>query len=606
MGGQRRVSGDSTNHQMLYRDHGHSERATNSNDVIRGAAVLRAKLLEQAKYPPSADSLAVIRGAAALRAQLELSEEKRRYASRRPSPAPYRHDRRQTPEDYVHERNPLNYELPSSARLQSDLSKGTQKTRESQISAESQVTTNILREIGQKQLPCVSFSESDDEEVSVDEEIAPKSNNKEVAPIMPSPEAVIENNPSIIKCIRDPLSAPKALISTNSMDQLKGRRRDETYQELHSTAARKEECVSKSEADLSKFPSSSRIRHKVEKISHPQQELQEKNSHTTEETHEKILRPKLKFVERVLAPTKTTSIDSIVKGSVVSKTANPLSAHSNKPISGHKHTPTQAHSPRQQLPVDKMRDPGYRHAQKAGLLWQTLVGEHVRFPKTWFDGQRTPMMGSLPKQDTYESPRDKEVKDWMYIAKHRVKGNPTLQQIVRVRRSRGSQTSRVGCKGRLLLHIVVQDQMTWTPVQDLVLGCFHPKYAAGDSVDQIADDVRDIWMAVRRRRTHLNKVKTLVDPFLIPASSVNEYTLEGIAKASPFGNSRRSVTNENVASVFGEKPPVRTLMMTESNLYEKICAAKDHSIQTSSSGPAPSIAILLVQEFLFKASDQHY
>jgi hypothetical protein len=390
-------------------------------------------------------------------------------------------------------------------------------------------------------------------------------------------------------------------------------------------------------------------------------------------------------------------------------------------------------------PRDKRRDSGYAHAQSAGLLWQTIVGEHVRFPKHWFeDGQRVPLMGSLPRQpaageDGSGSPplplpspssSSSHHKEWMYIAKHRIQGNPTLSKIVRPRLGRNSHTTsnRIKCNGRLLLHFIIQDQQTWTPLVDLVIGCFHPKYAhgngngrstttghgngngnasadatpkksnvsakketeapkpsstqcidhngqqmkisihahdedhnntndndnnndeeeeeedaqhtnttkedTGNDNDEIDENVRDLWMAVRVRRTHLKKTHTLIDPLLVPSSSLLSVNQDGganhqqqkttsfadIAKASPFGNSKRSITNDNVAAVFGEKPPIRTLHITESRLYEKILTAKEESAQIcyknsqdsqSHSTSSASPAILLVQEFLFKSPETH-
>ena len=71
------------------------------------------------------------------------------------------------------------------------------------------------------------------------------------------------------------------------------------------------------------------------------------------------------------------------------------------------------------------RDQAYRHAQRAGLLWQTLAAQHVRFPGHWWDGARSPQMGMF--EDYYGN--GKAHCDWKYLSRHRVYSNPQLKKL---------------------------------------------------------------------------------------------------------------------------------------------------------------------------------
>lgn len=215
-----------------------------------------------------------------------------------------------------------------------------------------------------------------------------------------------------------------------------------------------------------------------------------------------------------------------------------------------------------------LRDPAYLHAQNAGFLWQAIVGQHVRFPSHWWNGARGPPIGE-------------EDVPWMYFGRHTVKANEVLNQLVKCRAS----------GGRLLLHIVVQDLMTRTPVQDIAIGCFHPNAKGirqGDRAMKRLEHCRDVWMAVRKRS---RQSVTATDSLLYSQS-----TLEGDQTMcrSPLGPGQR-VTNHNVRSVFGDKAPLETIFLSEDELYERLSA---RMVQSKVDGAvSPPMAIL--QELVF-------
>lgn len=253
---------------------------------------------------------------------------------------------------------------------------------------------------------------------------------------------------------------------------------------------------------------------------------------------------------------------SIVPDPIETRPTNPtLDTPAHKIV---KYEPT----PSLQSPLSKhyemvQQDDGFHHAQQAGYLWQSLVGHHVRFPKHWFEGLRAPPMGS-------DSP-------WRYVARLAVRGNPILNKLVRTRSS----------PGRLLLHFIVRDLLTGMAVFDLAIGCFHPNAKAVRTMkrpDPKDEKCRHVWMSIRK----VTGAVTLLDNVLCRGK-----TLDEVAKGSPLGDNRRDVTNLNMRSVFGEEPPIRTICIQESELYQKLASASE---LTPSIAKAP--ALLLLQEFL--------
>ena len=205
------------------------------------------------------------------------------------------------------------------------------------------------------------------------------------------------------------------------------------------------------------------------------------------------------------------------------------------------------------------RDPAYQHAQRAGHVWQSLVGHHIRFPSRWWNGARAPPLGM-----------DVEAR-WQYFGRYASRD----KQLRRFVPSRAAP-------GRLLLHIVMLDLVTCKPLQDICVGCFHPS-ARGIRTTERAnpswDGVRDLWLAVRKRT---------------PGVSVMDSHLQVVGEPTkgPLG-SKSKVTNQNVRAVFGEEPPVETLFVPESYLYELYMVA----VQKHADKPLPPPMVLL-QEFV--------
>jgi hypothetical protein len=239
-----------------------------------------------------------------------------------------------------------------------------------------------------------------------------------------------------------------------------------------------------------------------------------------------------------------------------------------------------------------LRDPAYLHAQNAGFIWQSLVGQHIRFPSSWWNGARGPPMG----MQQYGGDGDQDTIPWMYFGRHSVKRNSILNQLVKCRAS----------AGRLLLHIIVQDLMTRTPIQDICIGCFHPNAKgvrpSGSPALKRLEECRDVWMAVRKR--HPQAVAATDSLLYAPhhwtgGGSDAEYAIS----RSPLGPGQR-VTNTNVRSVFGDKAPLETIFLSEDELYERLAThvMQQHNASKSKRAPptvklSPPMAIL--QEFVF-------
>jgi len=226
-------------------------------------------------------------------------------------------------------------------------------------------------------------------------------------------------------------------------------------------------------------------------------------------------------------------------------------------------TPTDIPSPMSVEYKMLLKDPAYIHAQKAGCLWQSIVGQHIRFPSQWWNGARSPPMGSTTGNQK-----------WQYFGRHKIRSNPILKRVVPNR----------AAPGRLLLHIIVQDLMTWKAVQDIAIGCFHPN-ARGIRKSKAAnpqdEGFREIWVGVRNR----GEAGSVVDPLLSRRQSWDESTDRG-----PLGPKQR-VTNHNVRGVFGEKAPLETVFVPESKLYEILSCVEFKK------DACPSMVLL--EEFVF-------
>ena len=205
-----------------------------------------------------------------------------------------------------------------------------------------------------------------------------------------------------------------------------------------------------------------------------------------------------------------------------------------------------------------MKDPAYRHAQAAGYLWQSLVGQQIRFPSRWWNGARGPPIGE-------------EGGRWEYVGRYSIPGHRMLKKTVRNRAS----------AGRILLHVIVQDLMTGKPVQDIVVGCFHPN-ARSIRQSQVAEsskeDSREVWLAVRKRSDGIS----VLEPMLKWGAARQE---------CGKGPLLAKVTNDNVRAIYGDKPPLETIFLPESELFERLTSTN------SSRETCPPL--MLLDEFVF-------
>jgi hypothetical protein len=208
-----------------------------------------------------------------------------------------------------------------------------------------------------------------------------------------------------------------------------------------------------------------------------------------------------------------------------------------------------------------IHDPAFVHACNAGALWQSLVSQHVKMPSSWWNADRRPLLGSQ-----YQRP-------WNYVGRHRVEGNQVLNGFVHTR----------GSAGRVLLHMIVQDLVTLEPVQDIAIGCFHPN-ARGirrtAAFDPDLEACRDVWIGVRRRND---------DDESVLEALFRKGHGDRPADSSPLG-SKYEVDNTNMRVVFGDQPPIQTMYIMESNLFETLSGL----MREQSLPPA----LLVMQEYL--------
>ena len=120
-------------------------------------------------------------------------------------------------------------------------------------------------------------------------------------------------------------------------------------------------------------------------------------------------------------------------------------------------------------------------------------------------------------------------------------------------------------------------------MQDIVVGCFDPNSRGirkGNSANPDTEEQRDLWLAVRKRNSSISVIDSLL--------SQGRTWHDGVSKG-PLGPDQRT-TNNNVRAIFGESPPVETIFVHESTLYERLMAGKGN-------GQGPPI--FLVREFVF-------
>jgi hypothetical protein len=219
-----------------------------------------------------------------------------------------------------------------------------------------------------------------------------------------------------------------------------------------------------------------------------------------------------------------------------------------------------------------VRDPAYRHAQQAGMLWQSMVGQHIRFPSRWWNGARAPPMGV----------NDADTVKWTYYERHSVRRHPVLNQLIRSRAS----------AGRLLLHVLVQDIISRQVILDIAIGCFHPNAKGVRRTERALrseEESREIWLATRSR-TQTSSCVSPIDQLISHHSNVGP---SGCTK-SPIAAEVR-VTNVNVRSVFGDTPPLETVYVVENEIQERLTR---RGVSATTTGQTP-LSMKLLQEFVF-------
>mmetsp|Transcript_7547 Transcript_7547/g.10725 ORF Transcript_7547/g.10725 Transcript_7547/m.10725 type:complete len:1036 (+) Transcript_7547:266-3373(+) len=187
----------------------------------------------------------------------------------------------------------------------------------------------------------------------------------------------------------------------------------------------------------------------------------------------------------------------------------------------------------------------YLHAKNAGILWQSLVGQHVKLPSSWWNGARCPSMGiSLIDGKTVPS-----ANQWNYVDRNRFYENDVLDGLVLDKNS----------AGRLLLHLIVRKKSSALPLADIVVGCYHPCH--NDVKATNAGECRVLWLAISSKSGWNNNVfKTILgDRDIMKIKN----------KHSPLEEDK-PVDNMNLRAVFGDNPPVETVNIVDEDLNEQI------------------------------------
>ena len=238
---------------------------------------------------------------------------------------------------------------------------------------------------------------------------------------------------------------------------------------------------------------------------------------------------------------------------------------------------------------DLESDPGYQHALAAGTVFQTLLGEQIRFPKTWFDGERTPYL--------LGDDMNKKGK-WSYVASVPVRSDRFLNKLIVKNRTK---------PGRIMLHVVVRDDLNWTPTRHIALGVYHPN-ARGirETDDPVPGDesLRMVWMAVRRCTGILDEddasfvaketdLQRRIDTVLLQGGS-----FETSCRPSPLGG-RHKVNNDNVRSIYGDEAPLETVFVSEKELYAILIKSADEQAMQNIKAKF-SVALALLEQFVYQ------
>lgn len=205
-------------------------------------------------------------------------------------------------------------------------------------------------------------------------------------------------------------------------------------------------------------------------------------------------------------------------------------------------------------------DPAYRHAQQAGLVWQSLVGQQVRFPSRWWNGARSPPLGVAEPDEVIS--HGGEPPKWVYLPAARVSNVRPLHRLIRKRSD----------PGRLLLHAVVLHR--GCAVADFCVGLCHPNARGirpGNDSNPQLETIRILWAAFRKRTVSC----TLLDG--TPTSEDGTSSGNGLASLqrckTPLGAGR--ITNQNVRAVYGETPPLETVFVPQWELEQRLARSPD-------------------------------
>jgi len=236
-------------------------------------------------------------------------------------------------------------------------------------------------------------------------------------------------------------------------------------------------------------------------------------------------------------------------------------------------------------PIEIRESTAFLHAQKAGLLWQTIVGTFVKFPTVWFDGSRSPEMGITKRGDV--------IPNWKFLSLLRIQ-DTIMSSCVRDRRS----------SGKILLHVIITDAED-NEIRDIAIGSFHPKargvYSNNRYVEQNLQDVltddsfRDVWMAVRRNNG-LSQNKRANTSSWIERFLTSEQSVTDIGRDSPISDHKKSINNNNVRSVFGHASPKETILLSKENFQKFMEDAEAEMDADDETSPT----ILLLKKFLYK------
>eukprot|EP00521_Asterionellopsis_glacialis_P012957 CAMPEP_0195290822 /NCGR_PEP_ID=MMETSP0707-20130614/6537_1 /TAXON_ID=33640 /ORGANISM="Asterionellopsis glacialis, Strain CCMP134" /LENGTH=983 /DNA_ID=CAMNT_0040351003 /DNA_START=170 /DNA_END=3121 /DNA_ORIENTATION=- len=207
----------------------------------------------------------------------------------------------------------------------------------------------------------------------------------------------------------------------------------------------------------------------------------------------------------------------------------------------------------------------YVHARSAGTLWQSLVGQHVRLPPSWWNGARCPSMGC----SLVDGKRIHPEHQWNYVDHNRFYENEVLDGLVHDKNS----------AGRLLLHLLVRTKSSALPLADIVVGCYHPCHEDIEATN--AGECRVLWLATRSRAGWDNKVFSTI---------LGGRKIEDIKNKNSPLEEHKAISNKNLRAIFGDNPPVETVHINDEDLQDQITEELD--------GLDTPMSFLLLEMFL--------